>query len=59
MQRWAGLLLLVSMITACGTPHPWYRKDYDRHLLEPSSSRCVAFTLYMIGDCGKSSRQAL
>lgn len=56
--RLAVLLLLVSMVAACGAPHPWYRKDYDRHRLEPSSRPLPtapgSFTLYMIGDCGKS-----
>lgn len=51
-------MLLLAM-AGCTAPKPWYRRDYDVHQLErpyaaPDPGQ-VAYTLYMIGDCGISS----
>jgi hypothetical protein len=53
------ILLFTLLLTGCGSPKPWYHKDYDRTLLESASPTLPDspgnFTLYLIGDCGKST----
>ncbi len=58
--RFAGLLFsLLAALVSCTAPKPWYNKDYDTQQLDRPYAALddseVAYTLYMIGDCGNSS----
>ncbi|HEX2899974.1 MAG TPA: hypothetical protein VHS96_09670, partial [Bacteroidia bacterium] len=57
--RWGFLGLALAMLAACGRPHPWYGRGYDHHQLESPAPALPdapgSFSLFLIGDCGKSS----
>jgi hypothetical protein len=47
------------LLAGCTTPRPWYNQSYNQQLLEtatpPLPTAPGTFTLFMIGDCGKSA----
>jgi Calcineurin-like phosphoesterase len=53
-----GFLFLISLLTGCIDSKPWYSDRYDRHQIEQpgpvATDPAVDYTLWMIGDCGKS-----
>lgn len=57
--RYAIAVASMMVLLGCGSPKPWYHHSYDHHQLEaqapPLPTTPGSFTLFMIGDCGKSS----
>ncbi|MEY3445143.1 MAG: hypothetical protein RLZZ519_3424, partial [Bacteroidota bacterium] len=55
----SSILAMALVLAGCSTPRPWYNRSYDQQLLKTANSPLptapATFTLFMIGDCGKSA----
>lgn len=51
----AVVVLFVTLLTACGTPKPWYKKELRSEVdgFQPVAIAQGDYQLFLIGDCGK------